>query len=236
MPIKDSLVSWWTLEEESGNRADSHGTNTLTDVNTVTYDAGIIGNAAQFTNATTEYLNIVSNATVQTGNIDFTIAAWVYLDNNATNQMLVGKDHVTAGQREYVLKYSQTDDNFQFSVFTAVDTAVSVDENTLGTPSVATWYYVVVWHDAAGDTINIQVNNNTTTSQATGGSLQAASTAPLRLGARLYTDFEDYLDGRMDETAIWKRVLTANEKTWLYNGGVGRSYAELFIPTATTIF
>lgn len=38
--IKTSLVSYWNLSESSGNRADSHGTNTLTDINTVTGNPG----------------------------------------------------------------------------------------------------------------------------------------------------------------------------------------------------
>lgn len=37
---KTSMVSWWALDEQSGSRADSHGSNTLTDNNTVTVAAG----------------------------------------------------------------------------------------------------------------------------------------------------------------------------------------------------
>jgi hypothetical protein len=35
---KTNLVSWWNLDEESGNRSDSHGANTLTDNNSVLSD------------------------------------------------------------------------------------------------------------------------------------------------------------------------------------------------------
>lgn len=43
---KVSLVSWWNLNEISGQRNDSHGTNHLTDNNTVTYAAGVASGAA----------------------------------------------------------------------------------------------------------------------------------------------------------------------------------------------
>jgi hypothetical protein len=33
-----------------------------------------------------------------------------------------------------------------------------------------------------------------------------------------------YHDGRIDEVGIWKRVLTAAERTQLYNGGLGYTY------------
>ncbi len=35
MALTDSLVAMWRLEESSGNRSDSQGSNTLTDTNTV---------------------------------------------------------------------------------------------------------------------------------------------------------------------------------------------------------
>lgn len=40
------LVSWWSLTENSGTRADSHGSNTLTDNNTVTDNDGKVDYAA----------------------------------------------------------------------------------------------------------------------------------------------------------------------------------------------
>src|SRR4029077_17083863 len=44
-PLLINLVSYWKLDEASGNAIDSHGTNHLTDVNTVASAAGKIGTA-----------------------------------------------------------------------------------------------------------------------------------------------------------------------------------------------
>jgi hypothetical protein len=41
--LNTSLTAYWNLDETSGNRADSKGTNTLTDVNTVTSATGKVG-------------------------------------------------------------------------------------------------------------------------------------------------------------------------------------------------
>lgn len=40
MALTDNLISWWSLDEASGTRYDSHGTNHLTDNNTVSSEAG----------------------------------------------------------------------------------------------------------------------------------------------------------------------------------------------------
>lgn len=42
--IRTSLSSWWELDEESGNRADAHGSSTLIDTNTVLDAEGITNN------------------------------------------------------------------------------------------------------------------------------------------------------------------------------------------------
>ena len=47
-PGTTGLVSYWALDETSGTRYDSHGSNDLTDNNTVGYTTGVQGNAADF--------------------------------------------------------------------------------------------------------------------------------------------------------------------------------------------
>lgn len=43
------------------------------------------------------------------------------------------------------------------------------------------------------------------------------------LGSR----FSDYFEGDMDQVGLWKRGLSPDEVSWLYNEGLGRSYDEL---------
>jgi len=215
MALKTSLISYWKLGEASGNRVDSHGSNTLTDNNTVTQAAGKIGNAAQFTAASSEYLSIVDNAGISTGNIDFSIAGWVYLDSKASSRRIFSKTDNT--DSEYNLFYRQSTDRFQFDINSG---GIAVAASTLGSPSTATWYFIVAWHDAAGDTLNIQINNGTADSTATAGVGPSDTAYGLQLG-RLGTD---YMDGRIDDTAFWKRTLSSDERTQLYNGGNGLSY------------
>lgn len=219
-----SLISHWKMDEASGDATDSHGSNTLTDNATVTTAAGKLGTARQFTAANTEFLSRASNATLQAGDIDFTFAAWVYLDSVGTNRVILAKDGNTAGQREYNIDYLGATQRFRFYGFTATDSAKITVASALGAPSVSTWYFVVAWHDSAGDTVNIQVNNGTVDSTATTGALQAASNGEFRIGARSYPGFVEPFDGRIDSVSFWKRVLTSDERTALYNGGSGLEY------------
>lgn len=206
------LIAYWKLDEASGTRNDSHGVNHLTDNNTVTSVAGQVNTAAQFTAANSEYLSIADNAALSTGDIDFTICAWVKLDSKSGFRSLVNKGTGAAAGTEYILDYSSASDRFRFMV--ANDpTLTIVSATSLGSPLVATWYLIVAWHDSVANTINIQVNNGTVDSTAHSAGVQNLTNAFLLGALSLGTS---HMDGAIDETQFWKRVLTADERTEVY--------------------
>lgn len=217
-----SLVAYWRLGEASGARVDLVSAMSLTDNNTVTQATGKVGDAAQFTAANSEWLSIADNTTLSSGNIDFTIACWVYLDSKPSLCGIVGKWTITGNQQEYLISYvGGGTDRFFFVASSAGNNQTNRQASTFGAPSTGTWYLIVAWHDAAADTVNIQINNGTvdTTTGYTGGLFD--STAEFTVGRYNGTN---YWDGRIDEVGIWKRVLTTNERTLLYNGGAGRTW------------
>ena len=221
--LRSGLMDYWRLWEASGNSESTVGRNTLTDNNTVTGNPGIVLNARQFTRASSERLSLASTADVQSGDIDFTVACWVYLDSTPAGIMYaMGKDGTGAGTREWRVMWNNADSLLTFSIFKAVDTAASVTAATLGAPATATWYFITAWHDAVGDTVNIEVNMGGADSAATGGAAQAASTAEFAIGARSAGTL--FWDGRICEAAKWNRILSRPERWWLYNSGKGRSY------------
>lgn len=215
------LVSYWKLNETSGTRVDSvtASGNDLTDNATVTSNPGKVGTAAQFTAANSEYLSHTDNASLSTGDIDFTFALWVYLDSKTTDRVLISKWDAGT-QREYLLRYLQTTDRFQWLVSPdgVANTPVSADN--FGIPSTVTWYFVVAYHDSVANTIGISVNNGTfnTAAHTTGVQNGTASFVIGQVNAAFY------MDGRIDEVGFWKRKLTAQEITTLWNGGAGITY------------
>lgn len=212
-----SLEGHWKLEEASGTRVDAHGSNDLTDNNTVTQNPGKIGDAGQFTAANSEYLSIVDNASLSTGDIDFTIAAWIYLDSKSAEMTIAAKD--APGDREWTLRWV-TGDVFRFDIWATGGGSIGrVDANSFGAPSIATWYFVMAWHDATANKVYIQVNNGTVNEVATTGVI-ADKAAAFTIGRRGTFNW----DGRIDSVSFWKRTLTTQERTDLYGGGSGLDY------------
>lgn len=217
----DHLKAYWMLNETSGTRYDSVNSNDLTDNNTVTQATGILDSAAQFSHANSEYLSITDNDDLSTGDIDYSIAVWVYIDSIPGSgwMSIVTKWEDASHNREYWLGYNGTTNRFEFFVsWDGYWGWSSVAADNLGAVSTNTWYYIVAWHDSTANTINIQVNNGLADSTAhSNGSRNGV--APFTIGK---SDGGDYFwNGRIDAVGFWKRVLTVEEKTSLYNGGSG---------------
>jgi hypothetical protein len=229
MALTDNLAVGWKLDEASGSRADVLAVQTLTDNNTVTSAAGVggAGTSAQFTAANLESLSRADNATLSMGNIDFTIAVWVYLDDLTPNP-IVSKWTGGLGNKEYLLmqdnsSYYSTGTRFVFIVDPVGDTSTMgvANANVLGAPSTGTWYHVVAWHDAANDQLGIAVNaGSATTVSHTHGVADTGS--DFALGT--FQAGLDHFNGRLQSVYIWKRVLSGAERTELYNGGATLDY------------
>lgn len=220
--LTTSLVSVWC--EDSDVTVDLHGSNTMTNNNTVTTDTGKQGTASQFTAANSEYLSIADNASVSiTG--DLTIGMWVYLDSAITGwQPFIAKD---SGQpnRSYAFALREViGDNYE--VFMSTDGNNDCSNNyrvaTGITFSTATWYHIVMSYDSSAGTVACYrdgVLDATITSTSTG---LFDSAADFQLGG--YTGNSVYMDGRLNQVCLWSKLITADEVTDLYNSGTGIPY------------
>src|SRR3989344_3495434 len=217
-----SLNAFWKLDEASGTRSDSVGSNNLTDNNTVTQGTGKVGNAAQFTAANSESLSITDNTALSTGDIDFTIAAWVYLDSVSSTRGIVDKRSAdAAGSIDYSLRYNQLIDRFAFYVNGVDDTSKAVADN-FGSPSISTWYFIVAWYTATDNTLHIQVNNGAENSAAS--TVTPPDTNGLFQIGKAALASSNFMDGRIDAVGFWKKTLSSSERTALYNSGSGGEY------------
>lgn len=224
-----SLISYWKLDETSGTRVDVVSAENLTDNNTVLFGAGKIGNAGDFESTNSESLSHADDANLSTGDIDFSITCWVNFESLGAKRPIVSKQN-DGTNGSYDLRYDTGGNFFQFRVWGSAAFG-NVDSVGVTTPSLATWYFLVAWHDATANTINLQINNGTVSSQAhTTGSFNDAGI--FSIGATAV--FSEYMDGLIDECGWWKRVLTAAERTALYNGGAGLAYP--FTTASASIF
>lgn len=219
--LLDNLFAYYALEEASGERTDATGRgNNLTDNNTVTQAVGRVGQAASFASASSESLSRADNADLSSGDIDFTLAVWVFLASKTLPRAVICKgDNVLNNNGvEYEILYNSVTDRFRFLIGSGTSSAL-VNADNLGIPATDTWYLIVAWHDAIANTINIQVNDGTVDSAADVAGQN--TTDPFYIGR---TELGLYMNGRIDEAGLWKRVLTAAERTALYNGGNGVTY------------
>jgi len=212
-PLLTGLVSWWKLDEESGVRADSHGSNDLTDNNTVLYAAGKIGNAAAFVAANSESLSRATNPLI--GSTSFSVSLW--LDDWTGRPFTI--DRESAGKRLTTL--IGTGGNIVY-VFNTAGGNVSVATGAFpGGWTMVTWTF-----DVADNKLRLWVNNVLKgTSSALAGTVNLDAICELYIGCGNFTGTPAYFNnGNMDLVGIWSRALTSDEVTELYNLGAGKDY------------
>ena len=222
-PTVRDLVSWWALEEDSGDAADSHGTNHLTRSGTINNADAKQGKGINFQNIPGRYLSLANNASVNFGHEDFTIGCWfkpedLYEDGDYPMPFI---HKGNAGGATY------------YEYFLGVNTSKKVKLLTRGggiswgsVMTTGNWYFAVGWHVASENKSYLQVNNGS-----------ALSYTDTQGGGTTYNDIwfgrirrigvEAGIKGIVDEMFVYRRALNDDERSWLYNDGMGRAYNNL---------
>jgi hypothetical protein len=215
LTFAQSVVALWPLNEESGTRVDIVGGNNLTDNNTVTQGAGKVGGAgAQFTAANSESLTIADNAALSIVNQSMWISLWALIDAVGANRAFCVK-YNAAGNFEYAIQYTSFNTRLGFGFNGGVVYADSV-----GAPSLATWYHIVAYYHHSRRKVGICVNNGTIhEADHNDGTLDANGTFALGRAGSSTTSFHD---GQLDAVYFGKGYdITADDIATLYNGGDG---------------
>jgi hypothetical protein len=226
--ITDNLVSFWDLDESSGNRADSHGSNTLVDASSVGARNGLISNGANFVLASSDRLTLADNADISVGSdVSFVYAGWFYVDLVSGYYVPLSKWGTT--DTEYLLDLNEPGGSTRriaWYVRDSTDTSnVIVIANDQIPYAQTAWYFLVMGYDKDLDLVFLTTNNNVTNIDAlAGGGFNG--TESLSLGSN--NNPGSYYDGVIDELGFWKGgILNPAETTWLYNSGSGRTYSDL---------
>ena len=216
-PLLDGLVAWWSMDETSGTRFDSHTNGLdLTDVNTVGSAAGKINNAADFTFANNEELTNNSSL-LKFGADDFSFSFWLAHSDNVggTSQMVYNTLTADGGHRLYVtrttgvLNMQLADGLGAFPVLQSTDTLVD-----------GVFSHVVITHKASTKTRAIIINDGTPATAIYTETADTDLSAPFRIGS----SGANYYDGLIDEVPVWNRVITASEITRLFNSNNAIGY------------
>ena len=218
MALTDSLVAYWKMDEASGSAIDAvDGTSTLTDNNSVGAAAGKINNGRAFTATSNHFFSHADSTDLSTGDISFEFTMWVKLTTEPGTMGILGQ--WTTGDLGYLVYYNA--DRFNWILGNGGSNFGNITADTFGALSTGTWYFIDVWYDSGANTTNIRINDSAQDTSGTLGTAPGDSSADFRIGQN---DNSNYFDGVIDEVGFWKRLLTTEERTQLYNGGAGLAY------------
>lgn len=215
------ITSWWEMDEEEGTRFDSKGSNHLSTVaGAVSTASGVRGGddvAASFTGGGGLVAADSTTLDVPSGGGDHCFFGWFYVTSG--NCMLMAKwDASSATTMEYGAEVYGSD---------------IYAENGGGTyyypigprPPNGEWHFFVGWRDSMDGKVRQQVDNGTIYVSPSASNPNPTSNG-LGFG-QAGTSPSSRLNGRLQRWGWIKgAILTADERTWLYNGGAGRTYSD----------
>lgn len=222
--LYNDLIEWWPLDESSGARAGAFAGLDLSDHNGVSGTTGVNSSlASKFVRASSQWLDHAQTSALDNnGAFGFEFCFWVRADSLASNSFVISKDAVIAGpNRQYTI-----------AILTSGALYCEVHETTGTTPisfastlilTASTWYMVNMWYDTADKKARFALNHGTPqASSALSGTLNTTGSHAFELGAK--TADPNYSNISLNKVGFWNRVLTAAERTALYNSGNGISF------------
>ena len=234
-----NLISYWKMDEASGIRFDQVASNNLLVTGSIgTGVSSIIGirnNATLFAAADSMALAITTSNTLAVAtqaNSNLSISVWAYF-NTTGPFTLIGKGYdngTTNRRREYSI-YVDGSQQVNFSVSSNGTSVNRVDAiaTSFGSINTSTWYNIVGWisnNSHVGISVNLSANSTTSTLGAyyNSGTFAIGNSVDSSNIVQGYNAVGSYV-GRIDEVAIWGKVLTSTERAELYGGGTANTYS-----------
>jgi len=222
-PLLTDLVAYWKLDEASGNTrvdATDRGNDLAETGGSVPTAVGHISALASSHGAAGPTLRKTSPAPdlAKTVGESITIAGWAYADGENVSDILFSKsvDNGSGAGLEY---YIQVTGTRKFRVLLA-DGVSFIDVTSTDSFPTATWFFFLYSYDDTSGDLKVQLNNGTIdTFNKTGAGRPDTETF---IFSGIVAGFD--WDGRLEGWGIWKRELTTDEKTELYNEGAGKHH------------
>ena len=206
----------WPFSEGSGTTtADSSGnSHTGTLGSGATWAAPEVGAHSIATNGTAAGAVTVTGAVVNTA-ASYTVSAWVYLNAATTaaqtfvsiNGLATGTGSTISG---FYLQYQRVagPNTFAFTV-RASDATGSAVTQAVGPANVVihTWYHLVAVYNSATPAISLYING--TLQQTTSYTTAWQATGNTMIGQGYYGGTVDYVNGRIDDVAMYSSALSA---------------------------
>ena len=170
-----------------------------------------------------------------------TLMTWVWKTTNATIHVLLSKQGNTGARGWNLYTFDNAGGGgyrFVFDIATGVST--TAERHSVVNPTIEQWYHVAGVYHAPAATMDIYVNGMLDNGAVVGTiTTSQVSSANVELG-RKPASTPQYLAGRLNDTRIYNRALSAGEISAIYNDprALYRRSHRLFSatpPPATTI-
>lgn len=226
MALTDSLVSYWKLDESSGDASDATANvKTLTNTGTTTYAAAKINNGADFGTAnTTKYLSRTGYI-VSDGALSFSL--WIKQRteiSSGTQTFIMCGSESTA----LTLSYDYNAGTRRLQLIRERNNLSSATINYTITLGTSNFYHIVGSYN--GSLIILYVNGtavSTASSSLNGTTNWSPGGGYFVLGAKRDANdgtVSSYSSSYIDEVAVYSRAITDSEVSSLYNIGYGATY------------
>lgn len=225
-PTNADVEGWWDMEEASGDLTDESNSIALSSVGTPLYaQTGKVGNAITFDGSTDAFIsaNNILNGTIDA--YPFSIGTWV---KTSTAAQGVAASFVA----------SNKDNSYAFQSVEATGAIRSSIRNTSTLSLITTgtgfgdgsWYFVVgVYVSATERYLYVDAVEEQGSASETSATFDT-DWDEFGIGRLDDSTPGAYFNGEIDEVFIFGKALSADEITWLHNGGSGRTYSDLSTP------
>lgn len=216
--VYDNLVGYWGFENTSYTDSSSVS-GALTPHNSPQIVSGKVGNAVQV--ADDAYLDVASNAYLESTG-DLTVAFWANfnaLTFPTGNNFVFDKGSLNSDYGCWLASLGDTETSYNTFYCTIPDGDYSAP--MVGSPDniqTGEWHFYVFTFSQ--NNITLQIDNATEYQTATQGN-NPVDVIPLTLGCQ--ADHTSCMSGLIDEFGVWNRILTTDERDYLYNSGAGRT-------------
>lgn len=220
--LTTNLVSYWQLDEASGNAADSVASITLTPGGSLGYVSAFINNGANGgASNSTKYLANTSSAPLSGSQIAtaFTMSGWVNMYDVSTDKIFMFMNNSDGGNRRQVyIRFLNSGDHAGVGTFPGGGGSSGGGTGS-ATLSASTWYLLTVTYD--GSNLKLYVNDTLDGTFSFAYSTGFANTPSTSLLGQYEGGIYETASAIIDEVGVWSRALSGAEVTELYNSGDG---------------
>jgi hypothetical protein len=217
--LLNGLISYWTLDEKSGNAIDmANGGNTGININ-VSQDVQGKINTAYAYNGISSATDMGNPSNLSLANAG-SLSAWVYMPNLSMGQdgLVVGKGDWSNDKNGYLIVYLHSSQLFSAQLANA-NSSQTIDFNGVNI-TANNWYNLVLTWDGSNITTYLNGEHPTSFQQSV---IPNSNISDFAIGFSQINKAH-YFNGTIDEVGIWGRALTSTEVSEIYNNSSKNQY------------